>query len=158
MTIKVTRVDADHFADWQGLLDIILGAFSYMDGRIDPPSSAHRLTLESLKEKARGDITYIATENDTLLGCIFCKPEPETLYIGKLAIAPEAQGKGVGRMLLAAATVLARELQKPVIRLETRIELVENHAIFSRWGFIKTREYAHAGYDHPTSIEMRKSV
>lgn len=158
MTIIVSRIDPAHFSNWQGLLDIIMGAFSYMDGRIDPPSSAHRLSLDSLREKALAEIAYIAMENDTLLGCIFCKPEPETLYIGKLAIAPQAQGKGVGRMLLAAATVLARDLQKPVIRLETRIELVENQAIFARWGFVKTAETAHAGYDHATSVEMRKSV
>jgi hypothetical protein len=42
--------------------------------------------------------------------------------------------------------------------LQTRVELVENHAAFSRMGFAKTGESAHPGYDRPTSITMRRAV
>jgi hypothetical protein len=59
-------------------------------------------------------------------------------------------------MLLAQAEALARELALPALRLETRIELVANHAKFGAWGFVKTAENAHAGYDRTTSIEMTK--
>ena len=34
--------------DWPALLALIARAFAYMEGRIDPPSSLHRLTPQGL--------------------------------------------------------------------------------------------------------------
>ena len=146
----------EEFNRWQELLALIMSSFAYMDGVIDPPSSAHRLTLENLAEKARVEIAFVALNDDELLGCLFCRPEPTCLYIGKLCVSPKAQGKGIGRMLVQKSEALARELALPALRLETRIELIANHARFAAWGFVKTAENAHAGYDRTTSIEMTK--
>lgn len=155
--MKLVRLD-DDFQDWPGLLSLVLEAFAFMNARINPPSSALRLTPEALREKAASEIGLIVVENQKLLGCMFCRPEPDCLYIGKLAIASDSQGRGIGRTLLNAATGIAREHGLPALRLETRIELLENHAIFGRWGFEKTGEHAHSGFDRPTYIEMRKAL
>ncbi|AYG57510.1 GNAT family N-acetyltransferase [Rhizobium jaguaris] len=149
------RLD-DSFDRWDELLELILASFAYMNGGIDPPSSALSLTPQSLKEKAKNEIAYIALDGDRLAGCIFCRPETASLYIGKLAILPSEQGKGIGRRLLALAEATAREHGLNVLRLETRIELTGNHATFASWGFLKTAENSHAGFDRTTSIEMRK--
>ncbi len=154
---SIVRLGPD-FSRWDDLLALILGAFAYMDGVIDPPSSAHRLTPASLAEKAQAEIAYAAMEGQTLLGCIFCRPETGSLYIGKLAVAPGFQGRGAGRLLLDKAEQLARELGLPELRLETRLELTGNHAAFARWGFVKTGGYAHPGFDRITAIEMRKPL
>jgi len=155
--MKFVRLDED-FAHWQGLLSLILDAFAFMNGRIDPPSSALDLTPSSLKNKALSEIAYVLIDGETLLGCIFCKPEPDCLYIGKLAVAPSMQGKSIGRRLLNAATARAGELGLPRLRLQTRIELSENHAVFTAWGFVKTGEFRHPGYERFTFIEMRKTL
>ncbi len=156
---EIRRIDPHCFEAWQDLLDLILASFSYMDGVINPPSSAHRLTLTSLKEKATDEIAYLAVSNDTYLGCAFLRPEPpDYLYIGKLAIAPQAQGKGIGSLFLALAIDEARARGLPRLRLETRIELTGNHTRFAKWGFVKTAENKHAGFDRPTSIEMQRRV
>lgn len=156
--MKLARID-EGFRDYEGLLSLILRSFASMEGRIDPPSSAHLLTVEALREKALQEIAYIATEEGRILGCVFLKPEPpECLYIGKLAVDPQAQGRGIGRALLAAAISVASELGLPQLRLQTRIELTENHIVFGRWGFLKTAENAHPGFSRMTSIEMRKTL
>jgi predicted N-acetyltransferase YhbS len=149
----------EDFDRWQELLTLIMSSFAYMDGVIDPPSSAHRLTLDNLSEKARAEIAFVAMDEGELLGCLFCRPEPPAcLYVGKLCVSPQAQGKGIGKMLLQRSEALARELALPALRLETRIELIGNHARFAAWGFVKTAENAHAGYDRTTSIEMTKAI
>lgn len=149
----------DTFGDWDALLELIRSSFAYMHSRIDPPSSALSLTLASLRQKARMEAAYAATENGKLIGCIFCKPEPpDCLYIGKLAVAPEAQGKGAGRLMLSAAEAYAIESGLSFLRLETRMELDENHRVFSRWGFVKTAVGSHPGFTRPTFIEMRKAL
>ncbi|MDQ0132324.1 ribosomal protein S18 acetylase RimI-like enzyme [Neorhizobium galegae] len=155
--IEITRI-GEGFGRWDELLALILSSFAYMDDVIDPPSSAHRLTLASLAQKAREEITFAAIEGGRLIGCIFCKPEQGFLYIGKLAIAPTSQGKGIGRRLLSLAEEIAREKGLPALRLETRIELTGNHATFARWGFAKTAENAHPGFTRTTSIEMQKRL
>ncbi|WEZ81853.1 GNAT family N-acetyltransferase [Rhizobium sp. 32-5/1] len=155
--MRLVRLDED-FANWQGLLSLILDTFAFMNGRIDPPSSALHLTPSSLKDKARSEIAYVVIDGETLLGCIFCKPEPDCLYIGKLAVASSMQGRGIGRRLLNAATACAGELGLPRLRLQTRIELSENHAVFAAWGFVKTGESSHPGYDRMTFIEMCKRL
>lgn len=107
--METVRID-EGFDRYEELLSLIRASFAYMDGRIDPPSSAHALTAASLNRKARDEIAFAAVAGRELLGCIFCKPEADCLYIGKLAVAPGRQGKGVGRMLIAAAEETARDL------------------------------------------------
>lgn len=155
--IEIRHIDAS-FNRFEELLALILFSFAYMDGVIDPPSSAHRLTPQNLAEKAKQEIGYIALEDDVLVGCVFCKPETDTLYIGKLAVSPTAQGKGLGLSLLRKAEETAHSLGLSAIRLETRIELVHNHERFSSWGFVKTADKAHVGYDRTTQIEMMKRL
>lgn len=151
------RIDGS-FPRWTELLDLIRASFAYMEGRIDPPSSAIHLTEEILAEKATAEIAYAVEENGRLSGCIFLRPEADCLYIGKLAVLPSAQGKGIGRSLLDIAEETARDLRLPALRLETRIELVDNHSTFAAWGFARTAEKSHPGFTRVTFIEMRKAV
>ncbi|NYJ14818.1 N-acetylglutamate synthase-like GNAT family acetyltransferase [Rhizobium leguminosarum] len=155
----MTIFPLDHnFTRWDELLALILAAFASMNGRIDPPSSALTLTAESLAEKARAEIGHVAVDEGKLVGCLFLRPEADCLYVGKLAVLPEVQGKGLGKRLLAIAEETAARLGLAALRLETRIELTDNHAVFAAWGFSRTAEKAHPGFARTTFVEMRKTL
>ncbi|MBX9469755.1 MAG: GNAT family N-acetyltransferase [Rhizobium sp.] len=155
MSVIISGID-DSFSRFEELLALIMGSFAYMDGVIDPPSSAHRLTVTTLQDKVRDETGLIAEIGGRLVGCAFLRPEPDFLYVGKLAVSPEAQGAGIGSRFLAEAEAIARQLGKPALRLETRIELAGNHRRFAAWGFVRTAEKSHAGYDRTTFVEMQK--
>ncbi|SFN80131.1 Acetyltransferase (GNAT) family protein [Mesorhizobium sp. NFR06] len=144
------------FARWDDLLVLIRRAFAYMDGIIDPPSSAHLLTTDGLGEKAKRETGFLAVENGRIVGCVFALERMRDVYVGKLAVEPRLQGQGIGARLMRAVEDLARECGKEAIELQTRIELTANHAAFARLGFRETGRTAHEGYDKPTSITMRK--
>lgn len=144
--------------DMSAVLDLILRAFDYMDGVIDPPSSAHRLTLDSLRQKAAEESGLLAFQDDRLVGCAFVRSEPGGAYLGKVAVDPGAQTRGIGRALLAAAEDVARAQGAPRLRLETRVELLRNHATFAAWGFRKSGESRHPGFDRTTTVEMIKPL
>lgn len=146
------------FDAWQELLDLILLSFSYMNGVIDPPSSALLLTTDTLRDKAEAETVLLASIGPRLAGCAFLAEKDDHFYLGKLAIAPDAQGQNIGKALLKAAEAVARDAGKPVLELQTRIELTANHRIFERFGFQKVRETAHPGFDRTTSITMRKAI
>ncbi|HXV30745.1 MAG TPA: GNAT family N-acetyltransferase [Sinorhizobium sp.] len=153
--METVRLD-ERFDRYEELLALILAAFAHMDGRIDPPTTARALTLESLRRKARDEVALTVVSGGDLLGCVFLKPEADCLFLGKLAVAPAAQRRGIGRRLLAAAEETARSLSLPALRLQARIELTENHMTFAAWGFVETGRSAHPGFTRPTSIEMQK--
>ncbi|MDC9836589.1 GNAT family N-acetyltransferase [Rhizobium binxianense] len=153
--MTIVRLDQS-FTRWDELLALILAAFASMNGRIDPPSSALKLTAVSLAEKARAEIGHVAIDGEKLIGCLFLRPEADCLYVGKLAVLPEVQGKGLGKRLLTIAEETAAALGLRALRLETRIELTDNHAVFAAWGFSRTAEKAHPGFTRSTFVEMRK--
>lgn len=158
MTVDVVAVGIS-FGRWGELLQLIRQSFAYMDGLINPPSSALTLTVESLEQKAGDEIGFVALRSKRLVGCIFCRPEPPgCLYIGKFAVSPEEQGKGIGRLLMSRAENLARALGYAKLRLETRIELTGNHQRFAAMGFHRIAEGCHPGFERTTFIEMRKRV
>lgn len=148
----------DHFERWRELLDLIRRSFASMDGIIDPPSSVHRLTLEALKARAREETVLVASIGDALVGCAFLADRGDHLYLGKLAVDPAHQGKGIGRRLVAAAEGNARKAGIRIIELQARIELTDNHATFRRLGFDETVRTAHPGFQRATSITMRKEI
>ena len=144
--------------DWAELHALLHRNYAYMDARIDPPSSLHRLTVENLEEKARAETLFLALDGEQLVGCMFCRREVDWLYVGKVAVEEKFQGCGIGRMMFDRAFDLARQDGLQGLELEARIELIENHQAFANLGFIKVGEDAHEGYDQPTSIRMRASL
>ncbi|WP_164066544.1 GNAT family N-acetyltransferase, partial [Serratia marcescens] len=76
----------------------------------------------------------IALEAERVVGCAFLAEKPDHFYLGKLAVAPDRQGQGIGRALVRHAEGLALAAGKPAIELQTRIELTGNHAAFGRMG------------------------
>ncbi|CAN0587108.1 unnamed protein product [Ectocarpus sp. 12 AP-2014] len=150
------RLDA-HAACMMDVLALIRDAFGYMDGRIDPPSSMHRLSDRSLSRAAsEGELWAIGTPP---LACVVLSEKPGALYVGKLAVvAASARGQGLARALIDLAEARARLRGLPVLELQTRVELNENHATFARLGFTEVGRTAHEGYARPTSITMRKTV
>ena len=138
--------------DWPALLALIHRAFAGMDGRIDPTSSLNRLTANDL---AASEVWVIGTPAQA---CMVLTPKPGRLYLGKLAVEPGLQGQGHGRALVRAAEQRALALGLTVVEMETRVELVENHAIFGKLGFLEVGRKAHPGFDRPTSITFAKSV
>lgn len=157
MALTPRRLAPDDSAPDDSALDDVLTlirtAFAYMDGIIDPPSSMHRLTRDTLA--ASGEVWAIGTPP---VACAVFTPKPHALYVGKLAIAPAARGQGHARALLAAAESRARALGLPALELQTRVELTANHAAFRALGFTETARTAHAGHDRPTSITMQRPV
>jgi len=135
------------------VLALIRAAFAYMDGVIDPPSSMHRLTRDTLATSGE-----VWATGHPPLACAVFTPRPDALYVGKLATAPAARGQGHARALLAAAESRARALGLPALELQTRVELTANHATFRALGFAEIARTAHAGYDRPTSITMQRPV
>jgi len=153
------RIAGPGFAQWHGLLALIQSSFAYMQGRINPPSSALGLSADGLAEQAKTETLIVALgENGAVLGCAFCADQGDAVYIGKLAVSPDHQGQGLGRRLLEAAVNLARQQGCHKLRLQTRVELVENHQAFAAMGFEETGRSAHAGFAQPTSITMEKHL
>ncbi|MBN9220619.1 MAG: GNAT family N-acetyltransferase [Mesorhizobium sp.] len=155
--VSIAGIPAD-FSRWDEVLALIMRAFAFMDGVIDPPSSAHLLTVDALRAKARRETGFLAFDGDRIVGCVFALERTDDVYIGKLAVAPDSQGQGIGRKLMRAVEILALSRGRAVLELETRIELTANHAAFARLGFHETDRTAHEGYVSPTSITMRKTI
>lgn len=153
--VGIDRLDHG-FDRWEELLSLILRSFAYMDGVIDPPSSAHRLTAAALKDKAAQEIGFVAASDACLLGCAFLAERDNHFYLGKLAVVPEAQGLGIGRRLLETVEDHVRLSGKPALELQTRIELSANRQAFRHLGFSEVARTVHDGYLRPTSVTMRK--
>ncbi len=152
----MTPYRAEGAFDWAALLHLIRSEFAYMDARIDPPSSMLALTADSMAEQARaGEIWVIGTP---VVACVFLTRRPEVLYVGKMAVAATHRGQGLARRLIEMADTRARALGLPRLELQTRVELVENHAAFAAMGFVKTAETAHPGYTRPTAFTFQRPV
>ena len=150
---KMKQIDAE--ADIPATLALIRSSFAYMDGRIDPPSSMHRLTVQALAAH-EGEIWVI--EEDGPVACIVLTPMIDALYVGKLAVEAQSRGRGMARALLDKAEQRAVALGFDALELQVRVELTENVEAFAGMGFVKTGETAHEGYARPTSITMRKDL
>ena len=129
-----------------------------MNGRIDPPSSLDRMAPQDLETLARQGRLVVAERAGVLVGCGFFTLRPESVYLGKLAVASECRGRGVLKRMVSLADDLARRHGKARLELETRIELTENRRTFEAVGFSVTGESSHAGYDRPTSLSLQRSI
>ena len=146
-------------ADAPVLAATIAAAFEQYRGKLVPESGAFRETAEAIAtELQKGAGAIIAQRNGVILGCVMTKLEEGDLYLGRLSVLPTARGKGLAARLVEAVEDEARRRGLTGVRLGVRVVLTGNQRLFQSLGYREISRDAHEGFDHPTSINMRKAL
>jgi ribosomal protein S18 acetylase RimI-like enzyme len=122
----------------------IAAAFDYYIeriGRTPAPMTANHAALV-----AAGDVHLLEAEGGRR-GLIVMRAKPDHLYVDILAVLPAAQGRGIGRALMAFAEAEARRLGLPAVRLFTNVKMTENRRFYPRLGYRETETRAEDGFD-----------
>jgi ribosomal protein S18 acetylase RimI-like enzyme len=82
---------------------------------------------------------WLAEGEQGLVAALILEPRQDDLLIWSVATHPRAQGRGLGRRLLAAAEARAAALGRRVMRLYTGEQLTANIAWYGRHGYAVER-------------------
>ena len=146
-------------ADAPAIAATIAAAFAQYRGRLVPESGAFGETAANIAGQLQnGSDAIVAERNGRMLACVMITIEEGDLYFGRLAVLPEARGLGLARRLVSAVETEARRRGLPGVRLGVRIVLTDNRRLFDALGYREISREAHSGFDHPTSINMRKPL
>lgn len=97
----------------------------------------------------------VAADGTAILGLLVTERHDDHLLLDNLAVAPAAQGRGLGRLLLAEAERQAREAGLGRIRLYTHALMASNIALYARAGFATVARVSEKGFDR---VYMEKPV
>ena len=78
---------------------------------------------------------WLFERDRSLQGVLALEAEPDALLIWSVATAPDAQGVGLGNLMLDFAQARAREVNRTTIRLYTGEKLPDNIGWYQRHGF-----------------------
>ena len=143
-------------ADVPTIAGLIHAAFKEYAGALDPPSGAHKESVENLREKLTSERAVLALLGDLAVGCVFYTDEGDQMYFGRLAVLPTYRNRGIAAALIAYVEQRARELGLPRVQLGVRVALPHLRARYERLGYRVIEERRHAGYVEPTYLVMEK--
>lgn len=89
----------------------------------------------------------LAYDGARLLGVLVTEPHPNYLLIENVAVAPQAQGMGIGGRLLDHAEMEAKDLGLPKLRLYTNAKMTENLGYYYRRGYREVDRRNEDGFD-----------
>lgn len=90
----------------------------------------------------------VALIGDTVAGYIVHRRVAErTWLLENVAVAPDTQGTGLGRALIANAEAAARAEGATEITLYTNAKMEANQALYPRLGYVEIRRATEDGFD-----------
>ena len=146
------------YDDIPTLVTLIHTAFEQYRGRLEPPSGAHRETVQSIVTYLQQGHAVLALLNDQAVGCVCYHQEGEHVYFGRLSVLPAFRQHGVGLALIAYVEQQAQELGAQRVQIGVRIALPHMQAYYKRLGYRVVRYETHEGYTEPTSVVMEKQL
>lgn len=131
-------------ADRPAIERIVADAFGYYVERLGKPPGP---MLDDYREFIENGLAHVLEIDGQIVGYVILVGEPGGLLLENVAVAPQAQGRGHGRTLLAFAEQEARRRGRPRVRLYTNAFMVENIALYLSLGYVETHRAHENGYD-----------
>ena len=103
--------------------------------------------LDDYAARVSEGVVWVIEEEAGIAGVIVLLPGPSYLLLDNIAVAPERQGAGLGRRLLAFAEAEALRRGYREIRLYTHQTMIENQRFYAAIGYEETGRGIEAGYD-----------
>lgn len=108
----------------------------------DPDMPPLTQTLEELRAELVENFGCVAVAGHRVVGAVRARLDGELLLIGRLAIAPDQQGEGLGTQLLTAVEGRGREAGATEAELFTGGLSEANQRLYEREGYHRTEETA----------------
>jgi ribosomal protein S18 acetylase RimI-like enzyme len=146
------RIRAATAADVPAIVDTVDRAYRHYIVRIGKPPGP---MLDDYAARVSEDAVWVLQDGPAIAGILVLLSAPEYLLLDNIAIAPERQGRGLGRRLLAFAESEASRRGYREIRLYTHQTMIENRRLYASIGYEETGRGSEAGYDR---VFMRKPL
>lgn len=111
--------------------------------------------LDDYAALAAEGLVRVLLRGGRICGVLVTIGKDDHLLLDNIAVAPEAQGLGLGRRLVEAAEEVARNLGYATVRLYTHETMVENVGLYEHLGFAVTHRARERGFDR---IYMAKTL
>lgn len=141
-----------HAQEAEAIRALVRGAYALYLPRMDREPAPMLADYAALIAEAR---VTVACDGDVLLGILVCYPRRDHLHVENVAVAKEAQCRGVGRLLMARAEEEARGFGLPAIELYTNAVMRENFPFYAALGYEMVGEGEEQGY---VRIFFRKAM
>ncbi len=100
-------------------------------------------------------VIFVAFDGSNPAGCVALRPlAGSACEMKRLYVRPAYRGRGVGRLLAAAAVKRARELGYESMKLDTLATMTEAIGLYRSLGFRETGSYCHNPLDNPVFMEL----
>ncbi|MEB2649117.1 GNAT family N-acetyltransferase [Pseudomonas canadensis] len=94
--------------------------------------------LEDYRQLVQNAGVHVLENAGSVQGFIILLDDGDTLLLDNLAVAPDAQGLGYGRLLMDFAECQALNAGRATIRLYTNEAMNENITLYTRRGYVET--------------------
>jgi predicted N-acetyltransferase YhbS len=108
----------------------------------DPDMPPLTQTLEELRAELVENLGCVAVTDHRIVGAVRARRDGSLLLIGRLAIAPDQQGEGLGTLLLGAVEERGREAGATEAELFTGGLSEANQRLYEREGYHRSEETA----------------
>ena len=131
--------------DADAIAQIVADAYRSYVARLGKPPGP---MLDDYARRVADGQAWVLEEDGTLAGALVLEDTGGgALLIDNVAVAPSAQGKGLGRALIAFAEAEARRRGCREVRLYTNVLMTENLALYGRLGFRETGRVSEKGFE-----------
>jgi len=131
-------------ADLAALARIQKGAFDIYVERMGKPPAPMLVNLSAHLEV---DTVFVAEAAGRVSGYLVCDESQVPPLLDTVAVAPDAQGRGLGRALFRYLENSLRRKGFDRYQLYTNVKMVENLALYPRLGFVRTKQVTENGYE-----------
>lgn len=138
--------------DLTAIRDIVQAAYTPYVARIGREPGP---MLDDYATLIRGGLVHTMERDGVVQGFIVLIPKDDAMLLDNIAISPEAQGTGLGRAMLGFAEQTARKAGYRAIKLYTNEAMVENIALYTRFGYTETHRAEENGLRR---VYMRKLI
>ncbi|MET2010924.1 GNAT family N-acetyltransferase [Microbacterium chocolatum] len=113
-------------------------------------------TLEELRAELEENLGCVALDGPRMVGVVRARRDGDLLLIGRIAIAPDQQGRGIGTTLLDAVETRGRAAGATEAELFTGSLSEANLRLYEREGYVETQRVP--GDDGIEQVFLRKRL
>ena len=113
-------------------------------------------TLDEVRAELEDNLGCVALDGERMVGCVRARVDGDLLLIGRIAIAPDQQGSGLGTALLSAVEERGRDAGATTAELFTGSLSEANLRLYEREGYEESERVP--GDDGTAQVFLRKQL